>query len=215
MSIEVLRGLERLAAIFIGGVLAYMGYRLFMNIRSPKNGEGKVTLPGDISIYISRVGPGVFFALFGTVIIALSFVYPVHLSRPEAGSESGKFDYSGFNPDMPMAPVAVTAKAIDHNAQKKTLKDIESLNQIANTILVQQEKNKASNQGAKVSVVVEDPARMLDVIDSAKLAMMLSVWTGDWGDRDEFNRWASNPHRYSIPPAGITRAAAIFNGEAK
>jgi hypothetical protein len=74
------RAVERFANVLIGALAIYLGYKLFMNLperREEKKGEMKLMLPGDISVYVSRVGPGVFFALFGTAVVLMSFVSAV------------------------------------------------------------------------------------------------------------------------------------------
>ena len=46
-------------------------------------------LPGDISVYVSRVGPGVFFALFGTAVVLMSFVSTLQIdTRKGAASHT-------------------------------------------------------------------------------------------------------------------------------
>ena len=50
------RAVERLIALLIGACAIYLGYRLFSSMRELKSdGEGKVELPGGVSIYVSRV----------------------------------------------------------------------------------------------------------------------------------------------------------------
>lgn len=67
-----IRSFERILDTVIGGISIYLGYRLFLKLPEKTDSQGKVVLPGNISIYLSRVGPGVFFALFGAAVIALS-----------------------------------------------------------------------------------------------------------------------------------------------
>ena len=87
MDIQILRGMERIIAVLIGGFSVYLGYRLFMNLPEQKDSEGRIILPGDISVYLSRVGPGVFFALFGSVVLGISFYFQLTINpmspRPE------------------------------------------------------------------------------------------------------------------------------------
>ena len=55
------RAIERFANVLIGALAIYLGYKLFMNLpdrREERQGGLKLLLPGDISIYLSRVGPG-------------------------------------------------------------------------------------------------------------------------------------------------------------
>jgi hypothetical protein len=209
MNIEILRGFERIAAVIIGGGSLYLGFRLFKEIRSPKTGDGKITLPGNISIYVSRVGPGVFFAMFGTVILTMSFLRPVQTSRTDAQSGTGS-TYSGFGDGGPKAEGRGGQGPSVEQARQAVLKDIPILNKFADELTMQQIQKEAS----RLTVAVEDRERILDLIDRAKAALMLSVWSPDWGDREVFRKWARHDPGYlnSEPPTDIARAAAIFKG---
>lgn len=69
MDVVVIRTVERLLVTAAGILCIYFGYRLFVLVRYEATGEGKFTLPGGSSVILSRVGPGVFFALFGAIIL--------------------------------------------------------------------------------------------------------------------------------------------------
>jgi hypothetical protein len=61
-------------------------------------------LPGNISIYLSRVGPGVFFALFGAAVIALSLHHAIqYKAEPDeaavAEASQKKVTYIGITAD--------------------------------------------------------------------------------------------------------------------
>jgi hypothetical protein len=204
MDVEILRGLERIVAAIIGGGSLYLGYRLFKEIRSPRNSDGRILLPGNISIYVSRVGPGVFFAMFGTVILALSFLRPVQTSRTDAQGKAVS-SYSGFGDGA--------TKADERSGQERelVLKDVPILNQFANELVIQRKQSEAS----RLTVAVENREQVIDLMGRAKAALMLSVWSPDWGDREEFRKWARRDPGYfsGDPPRAIARAAAIFNGE--
>src|SRR5262245_63937053 len=96
----ILRAGERILAVFIGGLSMFLGYHLFLNLPNPTtDSEGKVMLPGGISIYLSRVGPGVFFALFGAIVVGMSFRYSIRYSKEEGtrdGAKETKEKYVGF-----------------------------------------------------------------------------------------------------------------------
>ena len=68
-----LRFLERLCAVVIGGIAIYLGYRLFLKVPERHDSAGKLVLPWDVSVVLSRVGPGIFFALFGASVVGASF----------------------------------------------------------------------------------------------------------------------------------------------
>src|SRR5262245_4135443 len=69
-----LRFAERLVAVLFGGMAIYLGYRLFLQVPERRGADGRLALPWDISIVLTRVGPGVFFALFGALVVGTSLV---------------------------------------------------------------------------------------------------------------------------------------------
>jgi hypothetical protein len=69
-----LRFAERLLAVLFGGMAIYLGYRLFLLVPERREGEGRFTFPWDASVVLTRVGPGVFFALFGALVVGTSLV---------------------------------------------------------------------------------------------------------------------------------------------
>lgn len=78
----VMRFVERLIVVLGACLALYCGYKLFLAMPSREHGAGQLDLPGGVSIHISRVGPGVFFSLFGAVILAMSFHYGVAMEIP-------------------------------------------------------------------------------------------------------------------------------------
>ncbi|MCW8887030.1 MAG: hypothetical protein OQK12_17530, partial [Motiliproteus sp.] len=76
------RAAERLIALLIAAGSIYLGYQLFWSLKEFKqDGEGKLELPGGISIFVSRVGPGVFFALFGTAMVGFTVTQPLSVQQ--------------------------------------------------------------------------------------------------------------------------------------
>lgn len=72
----VSRSIERLFIILIGGLSVYLGWNLF-KLPIPNDGGAEIK-HGELQIVLRRIGPGVFFALFGTAVTAFSLAYPVH-----------------------------------------------------------------------------------------------------------------------------------------
>ena len=66
-----LRMIDRLLAVGIGGMSIYLGHRLFLALPAIRDASGEFHLPFDIRVILWRVGPGAFFALFGTAVVAL------------------------------------------------------------------------------------------------------------------------------------------------
>ena len=76
----VLRAVERLFIVAAGAGAIYLGYRLFLAMPDRDRSSGKLELPGGVSIFLSRVGPGVFFSLFGAAVIAMALQFGVSFS---------------------------------------------------------------------------------------------------------------------------------------
>ena len=81
-----LRVIERILAVVIGGMSIYLGYRLFIKLPRQKDSSGKVMLPGDVSIFFSRIGPGVFFSLFGAAVVVMSLQHGLDLDLANKAS---------------------------------------------------------------------------------------------------------------------------------
>src|SRR5712675_1792556 len=81
-----MRMTERLLGLLAGALCVVLGYRLFINLPDKVDSNGKVVLPGGISIWLSRVGPGVFFALFGAAIVGYSFASTVRVTDEQKGA---------------------------------------------------------------------------------------------------------------------------------
>ena len=80
------RHLERLLIALSGTLAIWLGYRLFLSMPLVDRGTGKLQLPGGISIFISRVGPGVFFALFGAGVLAYGLHQAVQIAVSPPGA---------------------------------------------------------------------------------------------------------------------------------
>ena len=95
MDILLMRGIERLVIVLIGGMAIYLGYRLFLAVKAEAVGEARITLPRDVTVMMSRVGPGVFFALFGSLVVVASLYFSIRYSDP-----GRDIVYSGMAPGL-------------------------------------------------------------------------------------------------------------------
>ena len=162
-----LRAFERILATLIGGLAIYLGYRLFVQVPSERDGEGHIQLPGDISIFLTRVGPGVFFALFGAIVVGASFYFAVTIQSP-GGTEM----YSGLG-----APPG--ASGADGSVEERG----EVQYQIA-----------LLNEARPVLHDAFGEARRAEVdhhLGAIKLRLMEGVWGADWGDLTTFGAWVT------------------------
>jgi hypothetical protein len=165
MDAEVLRSLERLVVVLVGGLSVYLGYRLFLNLPEQKDSEGRVNLPGNISVYFSRVGPGVFFALFGALIVTASLYFTITIYD----AKTGKMVMRGLGPQKQKQPGTSGQAAIDQANLKGDLA-------LLNTVEPQLATETTSAYRA-------DWKRTLPRI---KLALLKASWQSNWGDYEQF-----------------------------
>lgn len=201
----------KVVTIFAGLAFAFMGYKLFIHGIFKDAGELRTNWENR-KLVLRKAAPGTFFALFGTLIVCTSLWRGLALeSSQEAGlGGSGMFgdlgDQASARDDRSVQSPAA------EEARRAALNDVATFNQLGNELLRQPQQDETSS----LTLTIEDRDQILDLMDRSKAALMLSVWSQAWGDRDEFRQWAQGAPGYfhSYPPAGIARAAAIFKGEA-
>ncbi len=186
-----LRAAERILVVAVGGLAIYLGYRLFLSIPERDRSSGKLELPGGISIFLTRIGPGAFFALFGSVVIALSFQYGVTVSEPvnidpsqeslSAGDTASERRYSGIVP-----------RSHDHDP-------LEIDAERANVSLVITDLNR----GFRLLSPHISPTERIDIERAnaqAKVRLLASVWDSDaWGDITVFHDWIRSGESEPVP----------------
>ena len=187
MDMFAFRALERLIAVIIGGMAIYLGYRLFLTIQAGGGGSARVSLPGDVTIMISRVGPGVFFALFGTIVVAASLYYAIKYNETAQATREGTIytrELTGIGPAANTTAREGQGATGLSASQGQTLEldrvrlrqEIEFLNRVPGLLTPE------LNQGQR-----QETARHLREI---KLRLMRTVWASDWGDPGAFRIWA-------------------------
>jgi len=153
----------------------YLGYRLFLAVKAEADGEAKITLPHDVTVMVSRVGPGVFFALFGSMVVVASLYFSIAYSDAERS-------YSGMMPSPPAAAKAapLVLAAPPREAQElerlRLRQEIGFLNRLPSLL----GSGPSEGQRAAISRHVRE----------IKLRLMASVWADDWTDPDKFRMWA-------------------------
>jgi hypothetical protein len=201
-SLTILVGaFQRILGILIGGMLVYFGYRLFLSLPGKgggSGGSGEFSLGRASKIKLSKVGPGVFFAVFGAGLIAYSFANPMKVNIPAASpgtpsaasaSKAGPstvaaagFSYVG----------AVSAPETDEDRARmrtETQEDIVILNRAL-------DRANASERPQVERAVVR-----------AKVALMEPLWAEDWGELKDFRDWLAND---GTPPDKTRPAADYF-----
>ena len=200
-TVFAMRAAERLVGVLIGGISIYLGFRLFLALPNlSTDGEGKVELPGGISIYVSRVGPGVFFALFGTILVGFSFINVMSWDRDEGAGlttthpapvqvaeyvRSETFSYVSGN-------IGDTSVSLEREALVRDLRTLRKL-----------ELALGGHVGGDGFVLgASDTASALIAFPRVKRMMLHCVWDEQWGDYKLFADWVRDGAR-SPPPGDL------------
>lgn len=196
-----LRAIERILVVLFGGLAIVLGYRLFLHVPERVEGAGKVTLPGGVSIFLTRLGPGAFFALFGATVIALSFRFTL--------SQSTEAQVSTLSSTGDSVPVSSYRNETTYFSQSSDLGEetlaMERAQLRGHLFLL----NRLDGL-LRSDLGQEQRADLESAIPRIKLAAMRSVWSDDWGDFARFRQWVEQEGASGPPPDGLAQAAAFF-----
>jgi len=196
----------KLATIFTGLAFAFMGYRLFISGIFAEAGELRTNWDNK-SLVLRKAAPGTFFALLGAIITCISLWRGLNLEPvPRPGDvESGMFSQgtSSIGPRSGHDSSADNSKA--ESSRAIVLEDIAYLNQFCNDLV------KRQDEPARLTASATGD-RIIDLFDRAKAALMLSAWSPEWGNPEEFRKWLAGVYPYGEPPDSIASAAAIYRG---
>lgn len=191
MDPALLRSLERILAVGIGGLSIVLGYRLFLALPEQRDSAGTVKLPWNISIALSRVGPGAFFALFGAAVVAFGLHSAVSVTSERivtsAGLERETTSMSGIGLGATTTGETPAVRRLRIRAQ------IEFLNALP----------------LRGDLAESDRQSTLEQLNNVKLALMQAAWADDWGDFAAFRSWVDFGAAEPVPPAH-RKAAAFF-----
>ncbi len=186
-----LRAAERILVVAVGGLAIYLGYRLFLSIPERDRSSGKLELPGGTSIFITRIGPGAFFALFGSVVIALSFQFGVTVS-----------ELANVDPSQEALSAGVTTSERRYSGITSTSHDQDPLEmeaERASVLLVVRDLNR----GYRLLFPHLSSTEKIDIERAnaeARVRLLASVWdSDDWGDITVFYDWIRGGEREPVP----------------
>ena len=186
-----LRAIERILAVAIGGVAIVLGYRLFLAVPEQRDASGTFRLPWNIAIGLTRVGPGVFFALFGAAVVGYSLHGAIDVSQSADGSSRIRYEVraEGALPANEATINSLPARRLNVGS------DIEFLNTL----------------GRMLRADLDDAERraVRDHATALKLAVMERLWAADWGDATAFRDWAERGATDPVP-AGSDKAAQFY-----
>lgn len=117
----------RVFTIIIGLVFAYLGYKLFCKGIYEQSGDLKAAW-GKYTLVLRQAAPGIFFALFGVIIISISLIQGINIERIKSlplatgmcvpGNLSYLFQSSIPEATMTEEILAIIQKAVDDNELK-------------------------------------------------------------------------------------------------
>jgi hypothetical protein len=194
-----LRAIERMIGVLIGGISIFLGYRLFLNLPEKTDGQGKFILPGGISVYLSRVGPGVFFALFGVGVIIASLYFSLRIGFPE--KEMAAEQNKAVTPaSYSMSYFGGSSETL-REARANVLGDMFLLSKVPTFL--------------RRDLSTKDRQDIERAIPRIKLALMASVWGDgeDWGNYQEFKKWVEGGCSGTPPKASEEALKYYRRGE--
>jgi hypothetical protein len=188
----LLRFIERLVCVLLGGMAIYLGYRLFRDVPQMTDSSGKVVLPWNISVAVTRVGPGVFFALFGVVAVGTSLVMPLRLSGADAMPRRGSEQVVYLSPPLAAEP----SRRAD--ARRLLEKEMNLLNSIPRDL--------------RADLAQIDREDIEEGLARVKLRLLEPVWGTREEGFDEYERFATWIRQGTTgePPPEMAAAAALF-----
>lgn len=195
----IIIGIQHIVTILVGMGSIYLGYRLFLQMPKRREGETKLDLPGGISILLSRVGPGTFFALFGAAMIVYSITKPLEVKDiaenivTADGGNSLRRDRS-----LTGLGAANTSDAAGE-ARRFTIPRNVVIGRL-NAIRREAENSKTGSDLLDLQIAVRE----------AKLSLLREDWQPEWGDYDRFHRWVTERFGQGVAPNGLELAVQAY-----
>lgn len=185
-----MHSVERILAVFFGGLSVYFGFRLFLVLPTETHSDGKIKLPG-MSVVLSKAAPGLFFVAFGVLVILASLYQPIKVKTPI-------IEYAGMTAT---APADKEQRA--ETAAPRTVTEQDTVRVRLALLSINCMQRLSSARAKDLGSEFDQAAR------EAKLALLARVWnTKAWGDQASFEQWANGR-------AGVSASAAktLFESE--
>jgi len=203
-ALLLMRMVERLLGLLAGGLCIVLGYRLFIKLPDKTDSSGKVVLPGGVSIWLSRVGPGIFFALFGAAIVAYSFASAVKVTN-EHTSPSSRAS-TGTTAETPATSRQEIAAMSDRSAEPERR---EARRQQLMVL-----RGTLADLNATIDRLGHDAAspdrdRLVVGLQMAKMLLLRGAWDSAWGDPARFQSWI-NTGAVPPAPAGMDEPVGLY-----
>jgi len=204
-----MRMTERLLGLLAGALCVVLGYRLFINLPDKVDSNGKVVLPGGISIWLSRVGPGVFFALFGAAIVGYSFTSTVKATYEQSAAPTATASGTTASGATGQA-VAISRQEIAAMSDRASGPGNREAREQQLTVL----RGVMADLNATIARLERDAAapereRLIGGLQAAKMLLLKSNWELGWGDPLRLQSWI-NSGAILPAPAGMDLPAGLY-----
>jgi len=185
-----LRFIERILDVVVGGLSIFLGYRLVRSVPGASDGKGTFKFPMHTSVILTKVGPGVFFALFGAVTVCFALFRGLDIKTPDGRH----ITYAS------QVQAASNARA---DGRALIRREIALLNAVPGML------DSGLDEQSRGDVVRS--------LRRVKLQLMRPVW-GDgsdgFGSFTEFEKWVEHGEG-GAPPAKSANAVALYRYGAK
>jgi hypothetical protein len=206
------RHVERLLIVLAGAASIYLGYRMFLAIPRAKTvaetGEGKLELPGGVSIYVTRVGPGVFFALFGAVILGFGLYQGLRLEVKEQRTTAATGDGTSSAPVATIVTERRLSSAVPSGVSSQ-VQETERTGTLGTVALLGRLAVALDGPGGR-GLPPQQRNDFAGALTDARLRLLASVWDEPaWGPYSAFVRWVQEGES-SAAPARAAPAVRAF-----
>jgi hypothetical protein len=185
------RFVERFTDVVLGGFAIYLGFKLFLHLPTQTNSEGKVILPGGVSIFLTRIGPGAFFALFGSIVLiySIGLKSQLTLSPPAPDSLQAHTNIIGYSYSIPNKRISTEDERTLITMDLQTLSDVERR---VNDML----------SGKNLEQVIDNDlaTRLHAAIPRLRAHLIVTKWNTKWtGDPKVFVDWVEKDDLSTVP----------------
>lgn len=197
-----MRFAERICVVIVGGISIYLGYRLFLKVPERHDSSGKVVLPWDVTVVLSRIGPGIFFALFGAAVVGASFFKGMELGDLQRVIES--------RPASATDSVTLKERSTTVSGAGGTLAQSETPNEGRSLLRREIAILNALPGNLKPNLAKHEREEIVQSARKIKFALMRSIWdSAEWGPMAEFEAWIAQGEP-DPAPASVAQAVKYY-----
>lgn len=209
LRVFTLRAIERLAVVFTGAFMIFLGYRLFLLLPQTAATTANVKIPGGFSAAWSHAGPGAFFVVFGAALLCHAVLAKAKWELSGSGGrvKGTKRGHPKFSESMMylMGRSGTVDEAAREAALASLRTDFRLLDRVASL--------RGASSGDSMEIPTRDLLDLSTALPRLKLGLLFNVWDQNWGDFSAFCRWVDEG-AFAPPPEGARVPASFILGPA-